>query len=35
MNRFSTDITRGAAAVAGAKPPKNVMKNDDFYRANF
>ena len=72
MNRFSMDITRGAAAVAGAKSewsirttkmrrirqnssrlmldsrrylhifsslpiravsPKNVMKNDDFYRA--
>jgi hypothetical protein len=33
LTRISTDISRGVATVAGAKPPKNVIKNDDFYRA--
>jgi hypothetical protein len=54
MNRFSKDIARGAAAVAGinskiffkifsslpfdvgtVNTPKNVIKNDNFYRADF
>ncbi len=54
LNRFSIDITKGIAAVAGinskiffkifsslpfhvgtVNTPKNVIKNDDFYRADF
>jgi hypothetical protein len=30
LNRFSTDIVKGDAKVAGALAPKNVKK-DDFY----
>jgi hypothetical protein len=32
LERFSPDITRGDAKVAGALDPKNVKK-DVFYRA--
>jgi len=34
LNRFSTDIATGVATVAGAKPPRTLVKNKVFYKAS-
>jgi len=33
LNRFLMDITKGVATVAGAKPPRTLLKNMFYYRA--
>jgi len=35
LKRFSTDIAKGVATVAGAKPPRTLVKEDVSYRALF